>query len=590
MRLSKIYANNDNFKPITFSGGLNVIYGDIEENNTESGKVKEHNLGKTSLVYLLDFMLLKEVKKGGFFYKHKEKFSDWIFFLEIELNSGEFLTIRRSVNPSTKVSFKKHFSKGQNFIDEINWDHKELPVKSKKKEKSAKLILEQEYLKFNVAPHFSYRSFLSYLLRTQKDYNHVFNLENFFSHKDWKPLLFSLLGLNYELLDDKYRLDTEAEEEGNFIKKLSGQGNSKEVNKIKAAIEAKDREKKELQEKIDEFNFFQKEESINFDLVKNVESEISRLNKEEYSLNYSIEQIRNSLDSSNKPNLDFQDLESLFSEVKIFFPDQLKKEYHDVLNFSDQITKEREKYLKDELKELESRLVEIKKELNQNNQKRMNMLSLLKEKDTFIKYKQYQEDIIKIESEIISYKSKLDNAKTIESYQKSLDATKDRIKEVSASIKDEIDKDSVHFQDIRKIFQDIYKKSFEYTALLVLTPNSSGNVEFETPVIDQSEDLTGQGDGYTSTRVLCASFVLAILVHYSNQSYYRFAYHDGILESWGDNHKINFIKTVRNYCSQNNLQYIISIIKSDVPNGFDFDTNEIKRTLSKGDELFGSSF
>jgi len=564
MKLSKIYANNQGFKSIIFTDGLNVIYGNIEDKKDSTGKVYEHNLGKTSLVYLLDFKLLKESKKDGFFEKNSNKFSDWIFFLEIKLNDGTFLTIRRQVNPNTKVSFRRHFSKDQDFLEEKEWDYKDLSINTKK-EKNAKLILETEYLNFNVTTQYHYRKFLPYLLRTQKDYNEVFQLGYFYKHTYWKPLLFALLGLDSSLIKDKYDLDSELMDNNKFIKKLSNKGSSEEVNKIKAAIEAKEGESSELRLKIDEFDFYQKEENINFDLVKNIESEISKLNKQEYSLAYNIDQIRRSLDISDTSSLNINDVEKLFTEVGIFFPKELIKDYKDVVNFTEQITKERGKYLNEELKESEDELKRVVSQLKEYNQKRTTMLSLLKEKDTFIKYKKYQDDIIKIESDIISYRSKLDNAKTIENYQKSLNDTKEKIKEVALKIKQEIEVDSVEFKEIRKIFQDIYKKAFEYTALLVLTPNSKGNVEFDTHVINKSEGLTGRGDGYTSTRVLCASFVLAILTYYSNKSFYRFAYHDGILESWGDVHKVNFIKTVRDYCSRYDLQYVISIIKSDVP-------------------------
>ena len=106
MKLSKIYSNNEKFKPIIFNEGFNIIYADVENTVDETtGKVQEHNLGKTSLVYLIDLLLLKGVTKKNFFGKYGEKFSDWVFFLEIKLNNGEYLTIRRGVNPNTKISF-----------------------------------------------------------------------------------------------------------------------------------------------------------------------------------------------------------------------------------------------------------------------------------------------------------------------------------------------------------------------------------------------------------------------------------------------------------------------------------------------------
>ena len=591
MKLSKLYASHDQFKPIVFNDGLNVIFGNIEElPDLNTGKVQEHNLGKTSLVYLVDFMLLKGVNKKIFFGKFSEHLSDWVFYLEIKLNSGRYLTIRRAVNPNTKISFKEHFSKDQEFTFESEWDYEDLLLNAKSEEDNPKYILEKEYLNFDIAEDFNFRSFIPYLLRTQNDYKDVFLLTESYSHKSRKPLLFNLFGFDHTILQSKYDLDYEVKEELKQIKKTRNEGTTDKKYKVKAAIEAKKIERDSLKEKLDAFNFYQKEQKINFNLVKQIESEISILNKEQYSLNYSIEQIQKSLDSKNAPSIQVQDIEKLFEEVQIFFPDSLTKEYKDVLNFSSQITKERKKYLKEELSELSAKNKKVKIRLEKLNNERSQSLSALQEKDTFLKYKKFQEELISIENEIFHYNESLKGAKTIENLEISLNNTKDKIKELSVTIKNEIDKDSADYKAIRAYFQEIYKITFEYTALLIVEPNTNGNINFETVVLNQSKDITGKGDGYTSTKVLCASFVIAILTHYSSQSFYKFAYHDGVIESWGDNHKIQFINLIRDYCEKYDIQYTFNLIKSDLPSGFQFDDNEIIRTLSKGDELFGLEF
>ncbi|MCK5416765.1 DUF2326 domain-containing protein [Candidatus Parcubacteria bacterium] len=592
MKLSKIYANNQKFKSIIFNEGFNVIYGNIDnEINQDTRKVQEHNIGKTSLVYLIDFLLLKGVNKKNFFGKHNKKFSDWVFFLEIKLNSREYLTIRRAVNPNTKISFKKHFSKDQNYSDETNWDYSDLLMNAEEQKKTPRHILETKYLQFDVNTKFNYRNFLSHLLRTQNDYQDVFKLNKFRGKdKDWKPSLFKLLGFDATILQTKYELDSEIKSDKEFIKKLEEQGDSDEIYKIKAAIEAKEVEKNEFKKEIDNFNFYKKEKNISFDLVKNIENEISRLNKENYVLSYNIEQIQKSLDSENMPSIQVNEIKKIFEEATIFFPDNLSKDYQDVLNFSQQITKERKKYLKEELSELQGKQKKTDKKLKELNKQRGKNLSFLKEKDSFVKYKKYQEELIKIEGDIIVYQQKLEGAKTIENYQKSIEDIKNKITELTVLIKEEINKDNINYRSIKEIFREIYKKTFEYTANLVVQQNKQGNIDFDTIVLNISKDLTGKQDGYTSTKVLCTSFVLAILVHYSAKSFFRFAYHDGILESWGDNHKIHFIELIRDYCDKYGIQYTISLIKSDIPSGFKLQDKEIIRTLSKGDELFGFEF
>ncbi len=594
MKLSKIYANNLQFKTITFNEGFNIVYGDVEDVvDKTTNKVQEHNLGKTSLINLIDFLLLKKVSQDTIFSKYKEKFSNWVFFLEIKLNNGEYLTIRRAVNPNTKISFKKHLSKNQNFTHEVNWDHEDLSLTSKDDKKNAKKILEKKYLKFDVNTDFNYRSFLPYLLRTQYDYQNVFRLNRFRGKdKDWKPALFQLLGFNSKLLLDKYDLDFEIKEEKKHIKKLKSKhdDSSNEVYKIKAAIEAKENEKIGIQKQIDYFDFYQKEKSINFDLVKHVENEISSLNKERYVLEHNIEKIQQSLDSKNKPSLQIDEIKKLYEEAKIFFPDNLAKDYQEVIDFTSQITTESEKYLKDELAELKEAHNKKTERLKQLNKERGQMLSVLKEKDTFKKYKKYQEDLVKIDNAIYAYQSKMEGIETIDNCQKSIDKTRNKIKEHSQSIEEEINKDNADYQKIKDIFQKIYKKTFEFTPLLVVAPNKNGNVEFETDVLNKLQSLTGKGYGYTSTKILCASFVLAILIHYSTKSFFRFAYHDGILESWGDNHKVHFIELIRSYCKEFDIQYVISLIKSDIPRNFKIENQEIIRTLSGDDLLFGFQF
>jgi uncharacterized protein YydD (DUF2326 family) len=41
----------------------------------------------------------------------------FVFFLEIELSDSSYLTVRRSVEEATKISFKKHEASHQDFTD-----------------------------------------------------------------------------------------------------------------------------------------------------------------------------------------------------------------------------------------------------------------------------------------------------------------------------------------------------------------------------------------------------------------------------------------------------------------------------------------
>lgn len=590
MKLSKIYANKTDFKPIVFNVGFNVIYGDVVTKIDDEGKAHPHNIGKTSLVELIDFMLLKGVDKKNFFGIHKDKFSDWVFYLEIALNSGKYLTIRRSVQTNSKISFKEHFAKDQNFVNETQWDYEDLSFGAKSLEERPIAVLS-EYLNFDVVSDFPFRQTLGYFLRGQSDYRDIFRLDKF-RGKDafWKPALFSLLGFEANTLQKKYQLDEQRVEENKFLTRLQANGESEEIYKIRAAIDAKNQEQEELRKKVGEFDFFQKEQSVNYELVTTTEAKIADLNKERYNLDYKVEQIRKSLDSNNKAVVDFDEVKALFGEVKLYFPENLKQEYEAVSTFSKQISTERSKYLKQELTDAEDKLKSIRTQLIELNQERANMLSLLRQKDTFIKYQSYQDDIAGISAQIATFKAQLEDAQTVRKYQEGLEKTKTAISKLSTSIKEQIDQDNQDYTQIRQLFQSTFKEIMNYTALLVVQPNRENNVDFEVVVLDQAKDTTGKGNGHTATKTLCACFAIATLSHYSKKSFFRFAYHDGVYGDAGDNPRINLTKVAREYCDKYGIQYIVSAIASDFPAGTAPQEGEVRRTLTEKDTLFGIDF
>src|SRR4051812_23972366 len=116
MKLSKVYSNKSQlFGPINFTPGLNVVHAEIRlpENKTKD----THNLGKTTLGLVIDYCLLTTPKPGFFLLKHADRFSDFMFYLELKLLDGDYVTVRRAASESTKISFKRHKESDADFSD-----------------------------------------------------------------------------------------------------------------------------------------------------------------------------------------------------------------------------------------------------------------------------------------------------------------------------------------------------------------------------------------------------------------------------------------------------------------------------------------
>src|ERR1700690_1665652 len=123
MTLSRLYCNKPElFEPVDFVRGLNVIMAEIRL--PENRKKDTHNLGKTTLGRMLDFGFLAGRDAKFFLFKHLDLFKHFVFFLEIELTDSSYLTVRRGVEEASKISFKKHEARHQDFsaLPESDWD------------------------------------------------------------------------------------------------------------------------------------------------------------------------------------------------------------------------------------------------------------------------------------------------------------------------------------------------------------------------------------------------------------------------------------------------------------------------------------
>jgi uncharacterized protein YydD (DUF2326 family) len=588
MKISKIYSNNKLMNPIIFNTGFNIIYGDIDDEIMDSN---EHNLGKTSLVSLIDFLLLKRIDKNHFLSKHKTDFRGWIFYIELEIEKNYYLTIKRPVDKSTSISFKVHYDKNQDFSESDDWDKKDVKLYSKKEEDAVTAL--DNYLNFSIFQRYSVRNFLPYLLRTQYGYEDIFKMKQFEGLDiDWKPLLFNLLGYKNEDVEKKYELQYEIKNYKNLLKVIVGnkKKGSRDSYILKAAISEKEKERELIMEQINQFDFYLKEKKLNKNLVEGIESKIAKLNSERYRLDFEIKHIKESLGDNITFNI--VEIKELFEQASIFFPEQLQKDYDELLKFNKSLSEERSKYLKEDLSLNLECINKINTELKKLNHQKEDVLSFLRGTDTFNKYKSLQNEVVKIDEQIGQFKLKLESLGTAENYEKKIDSLKEEAKDIAQKIKLTIDEGSEIFDIINNVFKDIFKKVMSYTAILVVGLNKEGNPDFESIIIDnKNEDqLIGQGDGYSATKIQCAAFVLAILVAYKNKKFVKFAYHDGVIEGCGNNPKINFLREVRSICKEHDIQYIISVIRSDIPSDFKFEEGEVVTKLTKEKPLYGFEF
>ncbi len=396
MILSKFYSNRPSeFEPVSFAPGLNVVLAEIRL--PENRDRDTHNLGKTTLGRLLDFGFLAGKNPTFFLFKHFERFEDYVFFLEIELGDASYLTIRRSVSEATKISFKKHHSRHQDFsnLTSAEWDHSDLPFDR------AKEMLDS-LLDWRALKPWTYRKGLGYLLRSQDDYRDVFHLGKFAgAHSDWKPFIAHILGFNATLVTEHYTKEQELSEKAEAERTIQGElgGSIEDISKVEGLLLLKRQEADKKQRLLDAFDFRLQDADRTKQVVDGFDGTIADLNKRRYSLNHSKKKIAASLEEDEilfRPD----EAKRLFEESGLLFPNQLTKDFDQLIAFNRAITDERRVYLKEELAELESELKEINAELESLGKQRSDVLAFLSSTDVFLKYKKVSDDMVTLRADI----------------------------------------------------------------------------------------------------------------------------------------------------------------------------------------------
>ncbi len=562
MKLSSLYSNKSGiFPPLRFNEGLNVILAEIRD--PANLNKDTHNLGKTTLAHLIDFCLLKKRDRKFFLFKHEKLFRDFVFFLELRLGANRFVTIRRAVKEASKISLYYSTESHADTSDEPEneWAHWRVPFDK------AKEILEGQ-LGFSVATQWPYRKPLGYALRLQDDFQDVFQLGKFRGkHKDWKPFLAEFLGLDGRLVQEAYDLAAEAENVDRSIAELAPQlvGLADSPDRFEGVILLRANEVQDLERRLSNFDFKLPDEELSQELVNRIEAKVAGYNERRYHLKMSLQSIDETLGETIRFDLD--GVEQVFADAQVYFGEQIKRDYNDLLSFLKSISEERAEHLQQERTDIFQELEQIESQLAALNNERVNALATLREAKSLAKYREYSKRLIELKATLAILERQRDQMNHLaELRQQLVDITQKRT-EVVHDVRENIGKSTLpgnRYRDIRLDFGSVVRAVLDRPAVLSCTLNREGNIEFQAEILDETGTATSADDGHTYRKLLCVAFDLAVFVTYLNESFIHFVFHDGVFESLDDRKKRCLLKEMRRLCSEG-LQQIITVIDSDLP-------------------------
>lgn len=550
IRLSKIYSNKkQEFPDIEFKDGLNVIFASVSK---DSDKKSSHSLGKTTLIDVLDFCFLKQISKEHFL--KKDCFSDFEFFLEIQCDPNRFITIKRPVSGKISITSSNECVRFQT-SNTSDWDYKDLALK-KAKEHLNRLICPKQVLESG----FNYRNGLRYCFRKQTQYEDTFKVNNSReSDASWAPYLASIIGINYREVEEKYELNKRVESLKNAINEVknlpsnSSQSLEAEITQIEAAVSR-------MKIELDKFDFTKADENVSKELIHDVSENVSSMVSTIYSLDQKISAIDKSLQTEFTFEMD--KVLSLFEEVQIYFPENLTKSYEDLIRINQDMSIGRKDRLVTTKRSILSERDEVSKKLSIERVKQQELTAVLLQKDAFDKYKKLQSRLTIEESRVAVLKERLvkidlatelgDKLELAEN-EKSKSAKK---LEIATRVRG-----NEKLTRAVTLFSELVDHILNFAAFFYTDTNKDGNIQFKIGLRDQ----TSINEGFSYTRVLSAIFDATLLVLHSEEDFFRFSYHDGLLESLDDRLKFMLIDEWRRVSIKHNLQFIITVLDSDLP-------------------------
>ena len=564
MKLSRLYSSKpDLFEPVEFVSGLNVVMAEIRL--PENRNKDTHNLGKTTLGRMLDFGFLAGRDAKFFLFKHLDLFKNFDFFLEIELEDASYVTIRRGVDEATKISFKKHQAGHQDFsmLPLAEWDHQEVPF-----DRARELL--DGLLDWRALKPWAYRKGLGYLLRSQDDFRDVFHLRKFASgHADWKPFLAHILGFDAPLVARHYEKEEELAQKQAIAQTIKNElgGSIEDISKIEGILLLKQKESEKKQKLLDAFDFRAQDKDRTKQLVDDVDEPIAALNAERYSLNQNRKKILSSLEE-DQILFNPDEAQRLFDEAGVLFKGQIKKDFQQLIAFNKAITEERRGYLQEERVEVDANLKRINAELSALGKKRSDMLSFLSGTDVFSKYKQVSDDMVTLRADITSLERQrgfLHRLQDLRTDIRALTEERGRLQtQVEADVEKQNSDKSSLFSIIRLFFSEIVEEVINRKALLSVSPNKEGHLDFKAEILDESGNATSADLGHTYRKLLCIAFDMAVLRAHLDDKFPRFVYHDGVFESLDDRKKEILLSVIRRYADLG-IQPVITLIDSDLP-------------------------
>jgi uncharacterized protein YydD (DUF2326 family) len=368
-----ISDENGTIRNIRFHNGLNLI---VDETSSSNGKETGNNVGKTTILMLIDFCL---GGKSNIIYTDPEsKKNEYKLVKDFLIENKVLITLVLksdiSNEHSEEIRIERNFLPRNQLIRKINGDFK---TEDEFEETLTNLLFPGQY---GIKP--TLRQIISHNIRykDQSINNTLKTLDKFTSDVEYETLYLFLLGCEFDQGDTKKELYADIRSEETFKKRL-------EQNQTKSAYETT---LSILEGEIEDLN----KRKSNLNLNENFESDLKQLNQIKYKITVISTEI-NKLNlrtdlileakrdlNSDVSKIDTHQLELIYKQAtdKI---SGIQKTFDDLLQFHNRMIGEKIKYITKDLPRLEMEIKTKNKSLHRLLQEEIKLAQVIAKSESF---------------------------------------------------------------------------------------------------------------------------------------------------------------------------------------------------------------
>lgn len=554
-------------RDMEFYSGLNLIIDDTKDIST---KTTGNNVGKTTVLKLIDFCLGADSKIIYTDTENKKNTYDVVKkFLIDEQVIITLLLVEDINNANSKtVEVKRNFLSRKKAIRRIN----DKDVLEKDFEDELEKIILSEV---NVQKP-SFRQIISHNIRYKDESINktLKTLDKFTSDVEYETLYLYILGCTDDDGAEKQALTARISQEQNFKDRLE-KNQSKTAYEIALGI---------IDDEIDALN--RKKETFN--LNESLEQDLEELNLVKYNINKIssliskmeirknlIEEAQKELEN-NISSIDMQQLKVLYQEVTLNIQG-IHRSFEELVAYHNKMILEKVKFISQDLPDLESKLEESRKDLNNLLSEEKRLSEKISKGNTFDELEKVIAELnekYRIKGE---YESTIAQIAEVEENINNLNIQIDEIDNILFSdafedkLKNQIKKFNRFFSSVS---QELYDESY------ALTYEKAKNKKTGKMVYKFNSFNANMSSGKKQGEILCFDLAYLLFAESEKIPSLRFLLNDK-KELMHDHQLIKVAEYVKN----RNMQLVISILKDKLPEKV-LENAHVVVELSQEEKLF----